>query len=237
MIKRALSINGDREAGSIITKPATPPEEPEPKNEPKPKGEQLMPTATKDKSPAELAIDRLIDKVEGGYSNDPDDTGGETMYGISRVYNPDWPGWMLVDAAKTGGAAIVYDEVYRLARDFYIDTRWNAFNGDAIAEVEPELAFQLLELSTHSIPSTAVRYLQIGLNALNYNAKTDGNLYPDVKVDGAMGDKTVDAVRALKAKGDTRYLIETIEIQQGMYYLNHAQKKYMRGFLNRVGVA
>ena len=38
--------------------------------------------------------------VEGLYSNDPDDPGGETVHGIARVFWPRWSGWSIVDAAK-----------------------------------------------------------------------------------------------------------------------------------------
>lgn len=37
---------------------------------------------------------------EGGYVFDPHDPGGETWRGISRVFNPHWPGWPLIDAYK-----------------------------------------------------------------------------------------------------------------------------------------
>ncbi len=37
---------------------------------------------------------------EGIYSNDPDDAGGETYKGISRKANPNWDGWISIDAIK-----------------------------------------------------------------------------------------------------------------------------------------
>ncbi|HIJ95797.1 MAG TPA: N-acetylmuramidase [Desulfuromonadales bacterium] len=39
-------------------------------------------------------------KFEGGYNNDPDDSGGETYRGISRVNWPGWNGWPDVDHLK-----------------------------------------------------------------------------------------------------------------------------------------
>ena len=38
--------------------------------------------------------------VEGGYVNDPDDTGGETYLGISRRYNPNSKIWNIIDNVK-----------------------------------------------------------------------------------------------------------------------------------------
>ena len=37
---------------------------------------------------------------EGGYSNNPADSGGETYRGISRKNWPNWNGWQVIDAAK-----------------------------------------------------------------------------------------------------------------------------------------
>ncbi len=39
-------------------------------------------------------------KNEGGYVNNPNDAGGETYAGISRVYHPNWSGWAFIDAKK-----------------------------------------------------------------------------------------------------------------------------------------
>ena len=39
-------------------------------------------------------------KWEGGYVNDPDDKGGETYRGISRVNNPRWVGWAMLEKHK-----------------------------------------------------------------------------------------------------------------------------------------
>jgi len=37
---------------------------------------------------------------EGGYSNDPNDMGGETYKGISRASHSVWKGWAIVDKYK-----------------------------------------------------------------------------------------------------------------------------------------
>lgn len=39
-------------------------------------------------------------KSEGGYSYDPDDSGGETYKGISRKFWPQWSGWKVIDSTK-----------------------------------------------------------------------------------------------------------------------------------------
>lgn len=37
---------------------------------------------------------------EGGYANNPADSGGETYKGIARKFHPAWPGWKMVDDLK-----------------------------------------------------------------------------------------------------------------------------------------
>ncbi len=36
-------------------------------------------------------------KIEGGYSNDKDDTGGQTVFGLTRRDWPNWGGWHVID--------------------------------------------------------------------------------------------------------------------------------------------
>lgn len=43
---------------------------------------------------------KKIEAAEGGYCFDPDDAGGETYKGISRKANPNWDGWISIDAIK-----------------------------------------------------------------------------------------------------------------------------------------
>lgn len=53
----------------------------------------------------------IIINNEGGYSNHPSDYGGETIYGISRKYHPNWLGWKYLNNPT---------KALELAIDFYI---------------------------------------------------------------------------------------------------------------------
>lgn len=87
------------------------------------------------------AFDRLIGN-EGGYSNDPQDPGGETNWGISKRSYPDLDIKNLTrEQAK---------EVYR--RDF-----WQRASMD---EYDPAIAFQVFDFAVNSGIETAVRKLQ-----------------------------------------------------------------------------
>lgn len=86
-------------------------------------------------------LSRLFDH-EGGYSNDPDDPGGETKYGISKRSYPhlDIKNLTLQDAA----------DIY--LRDFLAPLKWDLY-ADGVA-------FQLLDFAVNSGPPTAIRRIQ-----------------------------------------------------------------------------
>ena len=73
---------------------------------------------------------------EGGYSNDPDDPGQETVKGISRKSWPKWEGWTIVDMLKRQSdfpANIDRDaEIRELVGTFYLNQFWNKVHGDEI---------------------------------------------------------------------------------------------------------
>ncbi len=46
------------------------------------------------------AADAYVSPIEGIWSDDPDDRGGETCFGLTRKNNPDWVGWVDVDNYK-----------------------------------------------------------------------------------------------------------------------------------------
>lgn len=65
----------------------------------------------------------LTAAAEGGYSNNPNDRGGETWRGIARKRHPMWIGWAIVDSIrpkscfpKCLGAHVELDKA---VREFY----------------------------------------------------------------------------------------------------------------------
>lgn len=85
---------------------------------------------------------------EGGVSDDPDDHGGRTAFGISTNANPD------VDLD-----ALTPAKVELLARERY----WQPCGGDVLP---PRLAIACADYGFHSGPATAVRDLQRCVGAL-----------------------------------------------------------------------
>lgn len=97
-------------------------------------------------------FDKLIDRVlshEGGYSNDPQDPGGETQWGISKRAHPD-----VNIKALTRNQAI----------DIYRADYWDKIKGD---QLPAGIAFQVLDAAVNHGVRVASRWLQasVGVTA------------------------------------------------------------------------
>lgn len=176
---------------------------------------------------------------EGGYSNDPDDAGGETYKGISRKYFPDWHGWETIDEAK--GAANFPNNLRanpkldKYTKKFFRKHFWNLFWGDKVPN--QEIANELFDTGVNQGVHTAVKYLQTGLNVLNRNQKS----YDDIVDDGVFGPNTLSALIQYNNTHDPALLYKVMNILQGMHYIEYMKKspiqeKYARGWLKRVEI-
>lgn len=177
--------------------------------------------------------------VEGKYSNDSVDVGGETYCGISRRYHPYWPGWSLIDAHKSDpafpGCLNQEKRLYPKVRVFYKEQYWDSFWGDDM--VSDKLAKRMLNIAVNPGISRAVTYLQQALNVLNRNEL----LYADIVVDGLYGPKTHETLDQYMRKDDVDYLLKVILILQGKHYLDYMwrsleQERFARGWINRLEI-
>jgi len=148
---------------------------------------------------------------EGGYVNHPADPGAETYAGVARAYNPTWPGWPLVDAAKkklmlvapipAAKYAAINKELAAqpsmrgLLMSFYEKLYWDALRLDSVTS-------QLLaeQMADHGASAGTGRPPKMVQFAVNQVAGTKLLL-----VDGQLGAKslsainTVDQAKLLKA--------------------------------------
>lgn len=108
---------------------------------------------------------------EGGYSNNPADPGGETMWGITaRV------------ARRHGYEGAMRDLPQATAKQIAKAEYWDAVRGD---ELSPRLAFELFDGAYNSGPPQAVKWLQRALG---------------IAVDGAFGPATMAAIAAFPSE-------------------------------------
>lgn len=81
-----------------------------------------------------LPAHKLTISYEGGYGLLKGDKGGETYMGISRVYNPNFPGWAIIDKYKKQyGGKIPHNtrfskdvQLETMVKDYYLVNYWNA---------------------------------------------------------------------------------------------------------------
>lgn len=126
-----------------------------------------------------MTIDDIIDKTighEGRYSNHPNDTGGETMFGIT------------VAVARANGyrgpmASLPRTEAVRIYRDIYAVRP----GFTAVAAVSPKVGAELFDTGVNLGPAIPARWFQRVLNAFN----NEGKHYADVVEDGQIGPLTI----------------------------------------------
>lgn len=120
-----------------------------------------------------MTFDDIFERVighEGGYVNNPDDPGGETMYGIT-----------LRTARANGYAGRMIDLKRDQAKEIYRQAFWRRVRGD---KLHPAIAFQLFDACVNHGIGNGVRMLQRAVGVAD---------------DGTIGDVTMKAVTIREA--------------------------------------
>lgn len=176
---------------------------------------------------------------EGGYGNDPDDAGGETYKGISRVFNPSWEGWKIIDDMKPhpefpsilNDMPHLQDNVHNFYKKYYWDSnKLDDVDSQAIAE-------EMFDTAVNMGRSRAAKFLQESLSYLNRNER----IFDDLDVDGHIGPASLRALNYILDNDEEELLLKVLNVLQGSFYLNYmkekpSQEKYMRGWFNRVNL-
>src|SRR5262245_44928089 len=94
----------------------------------------------------EPALEELL-KLEGGYSNDPHDPGGETYAGITRRDWPNWDGWKEIDAAKKFAGGYLYHNAHLgslkiSVANFYHANYWRPWFVEIVSQQVASKIFQ-----------------------------------------------------------------------------------------------
>lgn len=189
-------------------------------------------------------ISALIGR-EGIYSNDAEDAGKETVFGISRVKNPKWDGWDIVDRIipKLRQETItkefnVRNALLIKAHEFY-RAWWDNLKLDLFPK---KIATEIFDTSVNQGKETAITYLQKALKLL-----TD----KEIDVDGKLGPQTLGVMdefiqfksRSRNPESNTKVLLILMNYYQAEKYVfiverNPVQKKYIYGWiLNRLDYA
>jgi lysozyme family protein len=167
---------------------------------------------------------------EGGYSNHPQDKGGETYMGIARNKHPRWSGWAIIDdCLKHGEPLSLADGLAELVRSFYYAEFWQPLHCAMIDQVSEAVAEELFEAAVNCGPGNGVKFLQRALNTLNNR----GKIYPDIAVDGAMGPKTLQTTLTCLVHRPPRILARCQNGEQYIHYKNWSQHEDFPGVFER----
>ena len=186
-------------------------------------------------------------ELEGIFSDDKDDSGGATKYGITE---------------KKAREHSYLGNMVDLSRDFaimvYRDDYWDKLKlSNFLIHGLNSSCYELFECAVNCGTGTAAKFLQHSLNALNQRRKTlspwDSGWLTDLKVDGVVGKKTLWWLDNFLSEG-TRYrksgvptgrvnridnlIASMVNAQQGTYYINLAEtrrkdRKYVKGWFEQ----
>jgi len=116
-------------------------------------------------------------KTEGGYVNDPDDSGGETYKGIARNFWKNWPGWPIIDHAKGDEEfpnSLSFIELLQNAViSFYKANFWDKVGGDGLSD--QSIADMLVDSAVNEGVKPAVKRAQ-GIAGLPVTGIIDSEL-------------------------------------------------------------
>lgn len=154
-------------------------------------------------------IDDII-RAEGGYVNRTDDSGGETNFGITVAV-----------ARANGYRGDMQDMSQLCAEAIYGHRYWDAVRADDLAALSEEVAAEVVDTAVNMGVMRAGEFLQRSLNVLN----SGGELYPDIKVDGDIGSRTIAALYSYVALRDPHTLAKALNCLQGAYYIKLAERR------------
>ena len=168
----------------------------------------------------DIAVENTI-KKEGIFSNNPNDTGGKTKYGITETILKEF-----------GDSTPIEDLTLEEAKKIYEFKYWKPLNLDKVNN--QEIANQIFDFGVNCGINTAGKAVQTSLNLLNYYTPN----WLDLIIDGIIGTKTLDAINSL-TPNDIPYFLKILKAERYIVYKNAVlknskNKAFIRGWINRI---
>lgn len=154
-------------------------------------------------------INEIIE-TEGGYVDDPDDSGGATKYGITEPV-----------ARAFGYTGSMADLPRDLAFEIYARKYWAPLFGDALERMSEAVAREVVDMGVNTGTARATVFLQRALNVFNDRQR----LYADLKVDGYLGPVTLRALGEYLAHRSEGVLVRALNCLQGAKYIELAERR------------
>jgi lysozyme family protein len=176
----------------------------------------------------------VIDRESDKFTNDPNDSGGPTKYGITL---------RTLDAMRKAHVTVADVQALTRAEAEKI-YRWKYVEKpgfDRLLGISKVIAEKVIDAGVLCGEQRSSEWLQRLLNALNRQGKD----FDDLKVDGDCGPTTIAALRTFVVKREANgvlVLLEGLQALQGEYLIALAERRpkdedYLFGwFLNRVAI-
>lgn len=153
--------------------------------------------------------------IEGAYSNDPDDSGGETMYGIT-----------IREARRHGYTGPMQDMPRTIAEAIYEQDYWYGPGFYDVSMVYQRVGRELFDTGINCGTGKAAEFLQMSLNAFN----RQGTDYADIDEDGDIGPATLRALagyKSVRGLAGELVMLKALNCLQGARYieLSRARQK------------
>ncbi len=176
----------------------------------------------------------LILSWEGVYDNDSADSGGETVFGITRVYEPTWKGWPIVDGMFPVANRVDNDFIKAWATDNLPK------NPALMAQVEAYYLAVFEKICLNDCDSDKLDscimggYVNQGPRVERWLQETISELGVPVLVDGKLGPSTMQALDAvLKWPYGETVLLNGLMLRRCRAY-SKSKPKFVAGLLNRL---
>lgn len=160
----------------------------------------------------EQIINGIIER-EGGYVNDPRDSGGETMYGITVAVARKYGYTGRMSALPRETAFKIYESLY-----------WKSLSLDQVEAIAPHVAAEMADTGVNMGTGRAAGFLQRSLNALNREQSDFGDLAVDQKIGGGTLLALQVYIRNRGAEGEA-VLVSMLNCLQGAFYVELAEKR------------
>jgi len=147
-------------------------------------------------------------KLEGYESNDPNDSGGYTKYGIAQNKHKD------IDVKS-----LTLNDVKQIAYNDY----WLRYKCDIVSEINYKLAIMHFDTAYHT-----------GINSVHVLQKAIRTQHPQIMVDGIFGDQTEKYLIMCNQKMLLEsYTLNRIRFYNELVANRPKDKKYLHGWINR----
>lgn len=163
--------------------------------------------------------------IEGGYSNNAADPGGETMYGVTLQVAREW-----------GYLGPMADLPLETAKTIFYDRFWKPLRLDEVAALSVKVACELFDTNVNMWGGAAGKFLQQALLACGV---TTG----EFKIDGVVGTETINSLSRFLARRGTDgelVMLRCLNSQQVTDYMrqvrqNPAKLQFFYGWVLKRG--